>query len=74
MNLNRRRFTAAAVASTLALGSSAALAQAYPAKPISLVVPFAAGGPTDIVARTLAAQIGGLAGLDLMNHPERRHP
>jgi tripartite-type tricarboxylate transporter receptor subunit TctC len=55
MNLNRRLFTAAAVASTLALGSSAALAQAYPAKPIALVVPFAAGGPTDIVARTLAA-------------------
>lgn len=55
MNLKRRLFTAAAVASTLALGSSAALAQAYPAKPISLVVPFAAGGPTDIVARTLAA-------------------
>lgn len=55
MNLNRRLFTAAAVASTLALGSNAALAQAYPAKPISLVVPFAAGGPTDIVARTLAA-------------------
>ncbi|MEK9803899.1 MAG: tripartite tricarboxylate transporter substrate-binding protein [Curvibacter sp.] len=55
MNLNRRIFSAAAVAATLALGSSAALAQAYPAKPISLVVPFAAGGPTDIVARTLAA-------------------
>ncbi len=58
MNLNRRLFTAAAVASTLALGSSAALAQAYPAKPISLVVPFSAGGPTDIVARTLAATMG----------------
>lgn len=55
MNLKRRLFTAAAVASTLALGSAAALAQAYPAKPISLVVPFSAGGPTDIVARTLAA-------------------
>ncbi len=55
MNLNRRIFTAVAVASTLALGSSLAQAQAYPAKPISLVVPFAAGGPTDIVARTLAA-------------------
>ncbi len=55
MNLKRRLFTAAAVASTLALGSSAALAQAYPAKPISLIVPFSAGGPTDIVARTLAA-------------------
>lgn len=55
MYVKRRIFTAAAVAATLALGSGLAQAQAYPAKPISLVVPFAAGGPTDIVARTLAA-------------------
>lgn len=55
MNLKRRIFTAAAMAATLALGSGQALAQAYPARPVTLVVPFAAGGPTDIVARTLAA-------------------
>lgn len=55
MNLNRRIFAAAAVAATLALGSSLAAAQGYPTKPVTLVVPFAAGGPTDIVARTLAA-------------------
>ncbi|HET9205520.1 MAG TPA: tripartite tricarboxylate transporter substrate-binding protein [Burkholderiaceae bacterium] len=37
-------------------------AQAYPTRNVTLVVPFAAGGPTDVVARTLAAQMAKTLG------------
>ena len=49
------RFSAAlAVAAVAALAS----AQDYPAKPVTLMVPFAAGGPTDTVARSLGVGMG----------------
>jgi len=37
-------------------------AQDYPTKPITLVIPFAAGGPTDVVARVLAQSMSKTLG------------
>src|ERR1043166_5639098 len=46
----------AAVVLLLALFTAAAGGQDYPAKPVTMIVPFPAGGPTDQVARVLAAK------------------
>ena len=42
--------------------ATAALADNYPSKPITLQVPFAPGGTTDIVARTIADSLGKILG------------
>ena len=61
--LNRQSL--AAIAVTLA-GASVANAQTYPSRPVTIIVPFAAGGPTDLVARVIAdkmqAPLGQIAG------------
>ena len=48
----------AAAAFALALQAPGAVAQSFPQKPITIVVPFAAGGGTDAIARDLGKQLG----------------
>src|SRR6478672_6495252 len=58
MDLRRRRFlflTAGAAAVPFIAGT--AKAQAYPARPVRVIVPFSPGGPTDVFARIIAGNL-----------------
>jgi tripartite-type tricarboxylate transporter receptor subunit TctC len=59
VRFSRRRVLQLSVAGTGALGPLAdlALAQTYPSRPITVIVPFAAGGPLDISGRILTASM-----------------
>jgi len=56
------RFLTAGSLIALATWSLPAAAQQYPSKPINVIVPFAAGGPTDVVARLVGEHMGRTLG------------
>jgi tripartite-type tricarboxylate transporter receptor subunit TctC len=51
---------------SVALTTGSVTAQTYPSKPIRLVVPFPAGGATDVLARALSVKLGEALGLNVV--------
>ena len=56
----------AAVTAGLALSAAATLAQTYPTRPVRLVVPYVAGGSTDIIGRTMGQQLSEMWGQSVL--------
>ncbi|MEO5669344.1 MAG: tripartite tricarboxylate transporter substrate binding protein, partial [Ramlibacter sp.] len=52
-----KRVIKTAVAACLAAATCAALAQAYPTKPVKVIIPFPPGGTLDTVGRQLAQKL-----------------
>ena len=55
-----------AAAAVFAFSAGSASAQAYPDRPITIIVPFAAGGPTDTVTRLVAEAMSGDLGQQVL--------
>ena len=64
--LSRRAFAGSALALAAGSLSTAALANAYPNRPIRLIVPYAPGGGSDMVGRLIAQKLTETAGWNVV--------
>jgi len=62
MNWYGRTLAQVSLAAVVSLGAVAAHAQTYPTRNINMIVPFAAGGPTDVVARIVTGHMAPALG------------
>jgi len=63
---NAMKSSLVALVAALGLWAGAAEAQTYPARPITMVVPFAAGGPTDVIARIVGEHMSKTLGQQIV--------
>jgi tripartite-type tricarboxylate transporter receptor subunit TctC len=56
--MNRRHLVHAAFAAAMLAAGPSAWAQAYPSKPVTIIIPFPPGGTLDVVGRMLAQKLG----------------
>lgn len=62
----RRSILLAFALAAAGLAPVAGIAQTFPSKPLTLVVPYAAGGATDLIARIIAPRLGARLGKDVV--------
>ena len=65
LSLSRRGLLLSGLGAAV-LASSRANAQTFPSRPVTLVVPYAAGGPTDIASRVIAQQMQAALGVNVI--------
>ena len=57
-----RRITLIGIATAATLNAANATAQSYPARPVKVIVPFATGAASDIIARQVFDRVGAALG------------
>lgn len=64
--MKRLFWTAASLGSAIVFGGASALAQTFPSRPITMIVPYAAGGSADVVGRLVATEMSKTLGYNVV--------
>ena len=73
--ITRRTFSASALAATATLGMPhVAGAQAYPSRPVRMILPFGAGGVADVTSRIMADKLSQKLGQHRAPAARREYP